>query len=204
MAKSARPVGRPRGVDGDDTRRSIIAAARSCFAAHGYAATTNRMIADAANITSAAVYHHFGQKHELMLAVHEATEQAYVARMQTAIDAVEGFVPRVQALFNVIHDVVVEDPEQVAFAAVARDEAQRHPELAPIENDRTYAEIFDALAAYGVRTGAVRKRDSAQVRSAIAAMATGLAMFGSTMTAERHAVATKACCRLVAGELFTG
>jgi AcrR family transcriptional regulator len=189
-------------VDGDETRRGIIAAARSCFAAHGYSATTNRMIADAANITSAAVYHHFGQKHELMLAVHEATEQAYVARMQAAVDEVEGFLLRVQTLFRVIHEVVVEDPEQVAFAAIARDEARRHPELAPIENDRTYAEIFDALADYGVRTGEVRRRDSAQVRSAIAAMATGLAMLGGTMSADRHALATEGCCRLVAGELL--
>lgn len=204
MAKVARPVGRPRGVDGDDTRRGIIAAARSCFASNGYSATTNRMIADAANVTSAAVYHHFGQKHELMIAVYEATEQDYVARMRAAMTAVEGFVPRVQELFTFIHNAVVEDPEQVAFAAVARDEARRHAEFAPIERDRTYAEIFEALADYGVSVGAVRRRDRAQVRSAIAAMATGLAMFGGTMPAERHAIATAGCCRLVASDLLVG
>ncbi|MGI8662543.1 MAG: TetR/AcrR family transcriptional regulator [Acidimicrobiales bacterium] len=203
-AKAARPVGRPRGGDGDETRRHIISAARSCYATYGYAATTNRMIADAAGLTSAAIYHHFGQKHELMLAVHEATEQAYVARIQEAIETVDGFTARAEALLRVIHAVVVEDPEQIAFATIARDEAGRHEELAPIKQDRAYARLFEDLTDYGVETGEVRKADRDEVQGALAALATGLAVLGATVSPDRHAIATEGACRLVGARLLGG
>jgi AcrR family transcriptional regulator len=54
--------GRPAGVDGAETRERILRAARSCFAAYGYAATTNRMIAERTGVTTAAIHHHFGRK----------------------------------------------------------------------------------------------------------------------------------------------
>jgi AcrR family transcriptional regulator len=201
-AKALRPVGRPRGGDADETRRSIIDAARSCFAQYGYAATTNRMIAEAAGVTSAAVYHHFGQKADLMLTVYEATEQAYVARLREAIDSASGFVARAQALLRVINAVVAEDPVQLAFANVARDEALRHAELAPLAHDRSYPKVFEDLINDAVRDGEIAEADKTQAQGAFAALATGLAVLGRTISAARHASATEGACRLIGGHLF--
>jgi len=73
----------PPGVDGDDTRRKILEVARSCFAAYGYTATTNRMIRGwGLGVTSASLYHYFGQKHELMLAVHQASYTRYLEQLR--------------------------------------------------------------------------------------------------------------------------
>ena len=62
----ASPRGRRRGSP--DTRSAILDAARSSFAAHGYAGTTIRAVASAAGVDAALVHHYFGTKDELFLA----------------------------------------------------------------------------------------------------------------------------------------
>ena len=65
-ASSASPRGRRRGSP--DTRSAILEAARSSFAAHGYAGTTMRAVASAAGVDAALVHHYFGTKDDLFLA----------------------------------------------------------------------------------------------------------------------------------------
>ncbi len=63
------PRGRRRGSP--DTRSAILGAARSSFAAHGFAGTTIRAVASAAGVDAALVHHYFGTKDELFLAALE-------------------------------------------------------------------------------------------------------------------------------------
>jgi AcrR family transcriptional regulator len=56
---------RGRRVAGGDTRAAILEAARSQFAATGYAATTLRAIALEAAVDPALILHHFGSKEGL-------------------------------------------------------------------------------------------------------------------------------------------
>jgi AcrR family transcriptional regulator len=195
-------IGRPPGSDGDETRQRILEAARSCFAAFGYAATTNRMIADRAGLTSSAVYHHFGQKHELMLAVHHATEERYLSRLRAAVHEADGFDASLRAIFDVIHETVREDPEQVAFSMVAREEARRHEELAEIARDRSTTDLFHELVQRGVSEGAIAPGDAVEAQGAIAALATGLAISGGDLGEASHRVLTEGCKRLAAGTLL--
>ncbi len=51
-----------------DTRGAILAAARECFAAKGFDATTVRAVAAAAGVDAALVHHYFGTKRSLYLA----------------------------------------------------------------------------------------------------------------------------------------
>lgn len=53
------------------TRRSLIAAARELFGAHGYVATPVEEIVRLAGVTKGALYHHFADKDELFRAVVE-------------------------------------------------------------------------------------------------------------------------------------
>jgi AcrR family transcriptional regulator len=57
-----------RRPGGPDTRRDILAAARTEFAAHGYENTSMRAVARAAEVNSALVHHYFGTKDQLFLA----------------------------------------------------------------------------------------------------------------------------------------
>ena len=68
----AKRIGRPPGTDSQETRARILRTARACFAAYGYAATTNKMIAERSDLTPAAIYFHFGNKRGTFEAVTNA------------------------------------------------------------------------------------------------------------------------------------
>ena len=52
-----------------ETREAILAAARSLFAAQGYAGTSLAGIVEAARVTKGALFHHFDKKEDLFLEV---------------------------------------------------------------------------------------------------------------------------------------
>jgi AcrR family transcriptional regulator len=55
-------------------RQEIISAAAEVFAGKGYAATTTREIAEAADMAEGTLYNYFGSKHEILLAVAREAE----------------------------------------------------------------------------------------------------------------------------------
>lgn len=66
-----RSRGRPAGGSSGDTRGAILAAARSQFAARGFAATSLRSIAGAAGVDASLISHYFGDKAQLLVATME-------------------------------------------------------------------------------------------------------------------------------------
>ncbi|MFM7826362.1 MAG: TetR/AcrR family transcriptional regulator [Acidimicrobiaceae bacterium] len=52
-------LGRPIGCECVDTRKRLLVEARRSFATEGFDATTNKNLAKAAGITTAAIYHYF-------------------------------------------------------------------------------------------------------------------------------------------------
>jgi AcrR family transcriptional regulator len=55
-------MARPKGADGEATRRRILAAARALVAERGIDGTSTRDVADAAGVNVATLAHHFGSK----------------------------------------------------------------------------------------------------------------------------------------------
>jgi len=200
--KTTRGVGRPPGATGDSTRLLILREARSCFAAYGYAATTNRMIAERAGLTTAALYHHFGRKQDLMLAVHEVTQDENYARIRAAIDPKNTFIAKVQALLDATHQTLEEDPEQSLFASVARDEARRHDELKDILLDRRFPDLFAELIQFGISTGELDAGDATAANGVISILAMGSAFMATDMSTHTHELVTEGCKRLLAGTLL--
>ncbi len=199
--RGRRPVGRPVSVDGNETRSRILHEARTCFATLGYAATSNRIIAERAGLSTSALHHHFGRKNDLMLAVHRATYTENYRRLRAAIDGVDGFRTKVQALLDAVQETINEDPAQAVFAFVARDEARRHPELREIAEDTLYPRLFAELVEGAVAAGELRAEDALPMRGALAVMLVGLASVAGDMSASAYAVATEGCKRLMAGTL---
>jgi AcrR family transcriptional regulator len=62
----------------DATRRAIVAAARELFAEAGYEATTIDDIARRAGVSKGALYHHYTDKVEVLVAVYENLEAELV------------------------------------------------------------------------------------------------------------------------------
>jgi AcrR family transcriptional regulator len=63
------------------TRAALVAAARTLFARHGYAAVGTEEIVRAAGVTRGALYHHFRDKQDLFLAVCEQVEGELTERI---------------------------------------------------------------------------------------------------------------------------
>jgi AcrR family transcriptional regulator len=78
------PAGRPgRWRSGAESRQRIIDTARALFREHGYAGTTVRAVASAANVDPAMVFYFFGTKQGLFAATVEMSSQ-----VPPAIDAI--------------------------------------------------------------------------------------------------------------------
>jgi AcrR family transcriptional regulator len=69
------------------TRRALIDAGRRLFAEHGYGGVGVGEIAQAAGVTTGAIYHQFGSKEGLFVAVYDELVQATWTRIQTAREA---------------------------------------------------------------------------------------------------------------------
>jgi AcrR family transcriptional regulator len=90
----------------------LITVARDLFARDGYAATSLTAVVEVAGVTKGALYHHFGGKKALFLAVY----QAEWARLASVIaeahgrkrDPWEGFRAGVEAFLNALLDPKVQ------------------------------------------------------------------------------------------------
>ncbi|AVJ29450.1 TetR/AcrR family transcriptional regulator [Achromobacter spanius] len=117
----------------EETRATLLATARQCFAAHGYAATSMDDLTAQAGLTRGALYHHFGDKKGLLTAVVAQIDAEMDARLQTisdgADDAWEGFRKRCHAYLEMalepeIQRIVLRDA--TAVLGGASPESQRH------------------------------------------------------------------------------
>jgi AcrR family transcriptional regulator len=69
---------------GAATRQALLQAARTLFGAQGYAATSLDEVAQAAQVTKGALYHHYTGKQELFAAVYEQVKREVSERAATA------------------------------------------------------------------------------------------------------------------------
>ena len=91
-----RPSPQPEGKAGT-SRQRIIAAAAELFATHGFEATSIRDIANAVEMTNAALYYHFTSKEELFAVVHEVGTRAVSETVTAAFAAFEDPWDRLEA-----------------------------------------------------------------------------------------------------------
>jgi AcrR family transcriptional regulator len=152
-----RRLGRPPDTDSTETRRRILDIARSAFAAGGYDAATNRELAARAGITSGALYHYFGSKLDLYLAVHHDVQARIYERFNEAVESATGFLGKFDAVLDVAHELNVDDPTFAAFLGAVRSDMRRHPEIhaALGAQARRREGFFVGLVDVGVESGEI-------------------------------------------------
>ena len=84
--------GRPPATDSADTRQAIFDNARRLFAERGYGAVTNKDVAEAAGITTGALYHYVDSKLDLYVAVHRDMQRRVYGRFVEAVEASDTFL----------------------------------------------------------------------------------------------------------------
>jgi AcrR family transcriptional regulator len=72
-----------RGRATADTRAAILAAARACLLADGYANLSTRAVAEAADVPLSQIHYHFGSKQQLIVAVLAAENARLLDRQRT-------------------------------------------------------------------------------------------------------------------------
>ncbi len=117
------------------TRAALIQAARAAFATDGYATTSTPRIAEQANVSRGALYHHFANKADLFRAVVEH-EQANVAaeilRATTPLtNPIDALAAGTDAFLNAMRDtgrrrILLVDGPAILGPATMREIDQQH------------------------------------------------------------------------------
>ena len=198
------PVGRPRGSSSEATQARILAAARTCFARSGYAATTNKEIADEAGVTTAAIYLYWDSKTALYLAT---VRDAYADMVPVFREAVVGTTSARDGLRAILAASAVmheRDPSLAQFFSALPVEMRRHEELmeAAAQAGREIVEIFSGVVSGGVSSGEIPSASAANVLSLIIACTMGFSMFASAIDSSQLGGILSAFIALIEGTLF--
>jgi AcrR family transcriptional regulator len=106
----------------EETRAKLLATARHAFATQGYGQTSMDDFTAAVGLTRGALYHHFGSKEGLLVAVVEQIEAEVGVRLQAVSDAAptpwQGFRRRCQtylelALEPEIRRIILQDARAI-------------------------------------------------------------------------------------------
>jgi AcrR family transcriptional regulator len=164
-------LGRPPASESAVTRDRILHVARETFAELGYAATTNKTLADAANVTTGAIYHYFDSKLDLYRAVNNEVQELVYSQFEAAVDASDDFVSGMDRVLDLAHELNNTDPSLARFLGAVRIDVRRNPELrslfkpATIRRERFIKQLVDVGVATGELDVADRDRVVALIRT---------------------------------------
>jgi AcrR family transcriptional regulator len=199
-------LGRPTRCDSADTRSRLLIEARRSFAIEGFDATTNKSLAKAAGITTAAIYHYFPSKVELYVAVFSDVQQMVCDTIQKSVDQELEITKNISSMIDALAELTVREPAVVSFVLSVSAEAHRHPELmqAILPTGGRIGRILLQIATKAVERGEVNDEISAQsLEDMLMVVLAGLARFNMVYRdAKRTAALINAMKILMAGAAF--
>ncbi|WP_421844482.1 TetR/AcrR family transcriptional regulator [Mycobacterium sp.] len=200
-----RGPGRPFGAAADETRKSIVRAARYVFSQRGYDGATFKEIASCADLTRPAINHYFANKRVLYQEVVDRTNELVVeAGIERALRETS-LAARISTIIDVAVEANSRNPSAAALLATDVLESQRHPELSPNGNDTVRAArefliwaVNDAIER-GELTGDI---DTAALIETLMVVACGLTFYaGYIGSHEQIDTAAESVRQLLKGEL---
>lgn len=202
--KAIKPrLGRPPATDSADTRRRILDTARLAFAARGYDASTNRNLGADSGLTAGAIYHYFGSKLDLYIAVQDDVQARVFAQFEAAVSDPTTFRGKFDAVLEAAHEMNKQDPSLAQFMGALRVDMRRNAELkAALEHTAAEREaFFDRLVDVGLETGEIDPSTRDQVSALVLTLLIGLtdAVSGSP---QQHRLAVDAIKNLLEGKLI--
>ena len=160
--KTMRRRGRPANTSTEDTVAVMLVAARKQFAAQGYAATSNRTVANAAGLAHTAIYNHFGSKAQLFTAVFLDVQDRLIFELQRSAARTPDEPAFPGALLDAIEELRAADPTYVEFLASMYVEVRRHPELRNVFQGEEPFPIVDVLRSLAASPGSGEGEGSGQ------------------------------------------
>lgn len=182
--------GRPPASDSADTRRAILDNARRLFSEGGYSGVTNKDLAEAAGLTTGALYHYVDSKLDLYVMVDVDSQTFIYDRFRLAVRGRTTFLGMFDSVLDAAAEMHEEDPSLTRFVGTVRADIRYHPEiaerLAPQARERE--EFFFGLVEVGIGTGEIDPDDRDLVTEFIRVVLTGLTMVSTSARRYRRSV----------------
>lgn len=138
----------------------ILSAARTLLIEQGYRGLSMREIAEAVNVSKAALYYHFKDKEQLLLAILDA----YLDEMEALLTPLEtADLPARQKVAALIEQILSQPAENRAIIRLSSQEMAQLSPPARQAFDQTYHRKFllkvQSILEDGMRSGELRKTD---------------------------------------------
>jgi AcrR family transcriptional regulator len=176
VASKKQRLGRPPASSSAETRARILEVARRSFADHGYEATTNRMLAAEIGITPGAIYHYFDSKLDIYRSVLQEVQQQVYDGFEAAEASAEGFLGKLEAVYECAHELNSADASVARFLGSARIDRLRNPTLSEAlgATDTRGEGFFEAIVDGGIASGVIERSEREAIVSCIRAFNVGL------------------------------
>ncbi|MBL8754338.1 MAG: TetR family transcriptional regulator [Planctomycetes bacterium] len=119
----------PPPSKGERTKERIVAAALELFRAHGYEATTMRMVAEAAGVSLGNAYYYFENKDLLLAAFYREVHEAHLAAARPRLARKRALADRLSAVMTAKLEVI--EPYHRFSALMFRSAADPESPLNP-------------------------------------------------------------------------
>ena len=202
MTSEKKRIGRPPGVDSEETRRRLLDAGKLIFSQQGYSLTSNKLISEKAEVSRGAIYYYFPTKQALFLTIHNELQERQLNPKEEIIKNATSFAQALELLVQDILDFRIEDPHSSAFFAVVRTEARRNTEIADALEDRRWLALYEDLVKLGIRTGEVCEAHGHMVKAVLSVCLLGLTHHSAEATLTAHRNAINGLRLLVSGQLL--
>jgi AcrR family transcriptional regulator len=145
------------GTAVEDRPTQLIEIASRLFAAHGYAGTSLRDIAEEANITKAALYYHFPNKEALYEQIVVDNLQGLIDRVSDAIKPTDSATEQVRAFMLTAADVFADAPDAwLAGSQVFWSSMGPQIRAAAVSRRDIFEKLLRGCIAKGVASGEFR------------------------------------------------
>jgi AcrR family transcriptional regulator len=191
-----RVAGRPRRPAGDATRRRLLDSGRRIFAEEGFAGAGTQEIVAAAGVAPTALYHHFGNKLGLFVAVGAEVYDIFIGHLRAALDPAESFDRRLDALIRASGELHRSDPTLAPMTVTVQLEVARNEQIREAMTG-TFAS-FSAFVTDIARTAPTDLTQSVGVRGValtIVGLLQGMGSLGATLHDPDDLVATTVVLR---------
>jgi AcrR family transcriptional regulator len=170
-----------RKEQAEESRASLIEAARQCFTESGYEATTVAAVLERAGMARGALYHYFPEgKRELFTAVFRVVDERF-HRQRDAVFALESPFARIRAGIRVFIDLCTEND----FARIILIDA---PKIVPGQGELgTSYELLRAQLVEAEAAGEVRPLDPDVMATALYGAARRAGEYVTGAPDRRHA-----------------
>ncbi|WP_099024551.1 TetR/AcrR family transcriptional regulator [Mycolicibacterium palauense] len=124
-----RARGRPKRSGGDGARRRLLDAGRHAFAVDGFSGASVQTILERANVSAPGLYHHFGSKTGLFVAVSEEVYARFLEQLRSATEDIERFDEALAAAITAAVSIHRNDPTLAPMAIAVQMDVRRDAEL---------------------------------------------------------------------------